>query len=153
MLLLLLSTNRSEIPIIPTVLCIGGVICHSQLSDVLIKPELLQERCWKCLFGLLIALAGWNPFHPHWNVNCPFPFPSDQGGIDKTNCRPVILSTQGPTSQSTPDNYNNANTLTACIDSSRHLLFGSLGKAALCACVTLWGGRGKGGERLASASN
>ena len=30
---------------------------------------------------------------PPWDVNCPFPFPSDQGGHDKTNCRPVILST------------------------------------------------------------
>ena len=51
--------------------------------------------------GLLIALAGWNPFNPPWNVNCPFPFPSDQGGHDKTNCRPVILSIQGPESQKT----------------------------------------------------
>ena len=83
----------------------GNVIWHSQLLEVLIK---------------LIALAGWNPFHSPWNVNCPFPFPSDQGGHhktnqggnDKTNCRPGILSTQGPMSQSTPDNYNNANTLT-----------------------------------------
>ena len=23
--------------------------------------------------------------HPFWDVNCPFPFPSDQGGHDKTN--------------------------------------------------------------------
>ena len=38
---------------------------------------------------------------PPWDVNCPFPFPSDQGGHDKTNCRPVILSTQGPVSQKT----------------------------------------------------
>ena len=30
---------------------------------------------------------------PLWDVNCPFPFPSDQGGHDMTNCRPVILST------------------------------------------------------------
>ena len=36
-----------------------------------------------------------------WYVNCPFPFPSDLGGHDKTNCRPVILSTQGPVSQKT----------------------------------------------------
>ena len=56
----------------------GGVIWHSQLLEVLIKPGLLQERGWKCLLGLLIALAGWNPFHSSWNVNCPFPFPSDQ---------------------------------------------------------------------------
>ena len=38
---------------------------------------------------------------PPWDVNCPFPFPSDQGGHDKINCRPVILSTQGPVSQKT----------------------------------------------------
>ena len=38
---------------------------------------------------------------PPWDVNCPFPFPSDQGGHDKTNCRPVILSTQSPVSQKT----------------------------------------------------
>ena len=57
------------------------------------------------MFGLLIALAGWNPFNPPWNVNFPFPFPSDQGGHDKTNCRPVILSTQGPVSQKTALTY------------------------------------------------
>ena len=79
----------------------GGVIWHSQLLEVLIKPGLLQERGWMCLLGLLIALAGWNPFHSSWNVNCPFPFPSDQGGNHKTNCRPVILSTQGHVSQKT----------------------------------------------------
>ena len=45
--------------------------------------------------------TSWNPFHPPWDVNCPFPFPSDQGGHDKTNCRPFILSTQGPVSQKT----------------------------------------------------
>ena len=39
--------------------------------------------------------------HSHWDVNCPFPFTSDQGGHDKTNCRPVILSTQGSVSQKT----------------------------------------------------
>ena len=88
--------------------CVGGVIWHSQLSEVLTiwalvltKPGPQQERGWKWLFGLLIALASWNPFHPLQDVNCPFPFPSDQGGHDKTNCRPVILSTQGPVSQKT----------------------------------------------------
>ena len=59
----------------------GDVIWHFQLSEVLKKPGLLQERDWKCLFGLLIALAGWNPFNLPWTVNCPFPFPSDQGGM------------------------------------------------------------------------
>ena len=98
----------------------GGVIWHSQLSDVLKKPELLQERGWKCLFGLLIALAGWNPFHPGWNVNCPIPFMPDQGGNDKTNCRPIILSTQGPMSQKTLDNYNDANSNT--VTGSQHAL-------------------------------
>ena len=37
---------------------------------------------------------------PPWDVNCPFPFPSDQGHV-KTNCRPVILPTQRPVSQKT----------------------------------------------------
>ena len=51
---------------------------------MLTKPGLLQERAWKCLFGILIAFAG-------RNVNCPFPFPSDQGGHNKTSCRQVTV--------------------------------------------------------------
>ena len=61
-----------------------------------------------------------------------FFFLSDQGGLDTTNYRPVILSTHGPMSQSIPDNYNTANMLTACTDSSSHFAFLFLGKAALC---------------------
>ena len=91
-----------------TALCRGG--CNLALPTVrgldhlgfgLDKTWTTAGERWKCLFGLLIALASWNPFHPPWDVNCPFPFPSDQGGHDKTNCRPVILSTQGPVSQKT----------------------------------------------------
>ena len=103
----------------------GGVIWHSQLSEMLIKPGLLQERGWNCLSELLIALASLNPFHPPWNVNCPFPFPSDQGGNDKANCGPVILSRQAPCLKA-PLTSTAVLSYSACIGSSRHFVLSVL---------------------------
>ena len=74
-------------PIIPTVLCVcvcgGGGGGGGNLGLLAIRGV---DKTWTAAreagsVWVTIALADWNSFHPHWNVNCPFPFPSDQEGM------------------------------------------------------------------------